>query len=194
MGKNKKHELVTHDLLQTLSPVGAIPWELPGMTELYQFRYSVWRMIRSGGLVGSPWAKSVFDNLFGSHPLSWRVVGMTRSALHRLGGVDMSFTGKREPGVYIRSHLYPRRQTSEDLRVLSLDTTYDEFVSLTWPRDITIIGLKSEDVPLEDPAYYQENAVTWRNDQGTYFTEAGKGWKYGKKERQYLRDLNLSTR
>ena len=181
--------MIHYDTLLQLAPVNSIPWETPGVKELYDFRYETWKRIRASSLVDSPWSKSVFDNLFGSHPLSWRVVGMTRSALDRLGGADMSFTSKREPGVYIRSHLYPRRTTTLDLRALPLETTFDEFVAHTWPRDITVIGLKSEDRLLEDPGYFQKVSTTWRNDDGTTFTEAGKGWKYGAKERSFLREV-----
>ena len=189
MDKNKHIELVTHDRLKELAPVESIPWDEPGIEELYQFRFNVWKMIRGGGLKDTPWSKSVFDNLFGSHPLSWRVVGMTRKALRRLGGEDGSFTSKREPGVYIRSHLFPRRESTVHLRSLNPDTTFQEFVETTWPRDITIIGLKEEDRLLEVPDYHLREAVTWRNDRGTYFTEAGKGWKYTTREREFLRGV-----
>jgi len=189
MDKNETHELVSHGRLNELSPVGSIPWDEPGLHELYQFRWETWRRIRASTLVDSPWSKSVFDGLFGSHPLSWRVVGMTHSALQRLGGEDGSFTGKREPGVYIRSHLFPRRENTVSLRALHPDTTFEDFVQITWPRDITVIGLKSEDRLLEVPDYHRTAAVTWRNDRGTLFTEAGKGWKYTARERQFLREV-----
>jgi len=181
--------MIQYDTLLKLAPVHGIPWETPGVKELYHFRWETWRRIRMSSLVDTPWTKSVFDNLFGSHPLSWRVVGMTRSAFHRLGGEDLAFTGKREPGVYIRSHLYPRRTTTHDLRAMDPSTTFDQFVDHTWPRDITVIGLKSEDRLLEDPGYFQEHSLTWRNDDGTLFTEAGKGWKYGERERVFLRGI-----
>jgi len=179
--------MIQYDDLLALSPVDSIPWDAPGMRDLYRFRFDVWKKIRESSLVETSWSKSVFDGLFGSHPYSWRVVGMTRDAMARLAGSDGTFSSPREPGVYIRSHLYPRRQTTLDLRALPGTTTFEEFVAFTWPRDITVIGLKSQDRLLESPDYFKEHATTWRNDDGSLFTEAGKGWKYGTKERVFLR-------
>jgi hypothetical protein len=77
------------------------------------------------------------------------------------------------------------------LRRLPLDTSLEDFIRITWPKDVTLIGLKREDRLLEGEEYFRSEGVTWDNSRGVLFPEAGKGWKYGERERQFLRDLTL---
>jgi hypothetical protein len=185
--------LISLAALEELSPPDLIPRDDPEFDGLYRFRWETWRLLRAAGSIDPLWEKSTLDGLFGSHRLSWRVIGFTKSAIELLRGPDGDFRGKREPGRLIRSHLYPRRVAVEDLRRLPLDTSLEDFIRITWPKDVTLIGLKREDRLLEGEEYFRSEGITWDNSRGSLFPEAGKGWKYGERERQFLRDLTLKA-
>jgi hypothetical protein len=154
-----------------------------------QLRWKHWRDWRAQVAEDPSSYKHIEGQLghrLGHHPTTWKVVGITKSALETLGGADGMFTCKRPPGIQ-RGHLHPWRDVKKHLMTCDPGLGYQEFTRYIWSHDVTVLCLALENAELEDRAYFEEHTVRFINPFGELFSDVGKDFKYGKKERECLR-------
>jgi hypothetical protein len=119
--------------------------------------------------------------LMGGAKWSWRVVGITPAALQLLAANNYRYA----KGKVCRAHMVDRIDTArkmfEDARPLS----EDQFFSMFWKNDKTIIATKSENknggpLPTALPIDYRRGL----------FQSGLVGWRHGTREADYLRQLH----
>ncbi|MBI5622179.1 MAG: hypothetical protein HY924_00225 [Elusimicrobia bacterium] len=124
----------------------------------------------------------VFSGLMAGEPWSWPVIGISRAALEALAAVDFRY----KKGTICRAHLVDRIETARALFENSTSPlSRDHFFQQYLKTGSTIITLKSENRRgVRAPDYIPID----RN--GDFFQNRLIFCAYGRKERDYLRELH----
>lgn len=113
---------------------------------------------------------------------SWRVVGITNAALQKFAELDFRY---RPQNGLTRAHLTPRIATVRALLAKQAPISAEEFITTWLANDRTILCAKGENKNLM-PDY-----IPIENNDGLLFSchRILAGWRHGKNEREYLREL-----
>jgi hypothetical protein len=124
----------------------------------------------------------VLTAIMAAKTFSWRVIGITPSALHEFAAAD--FRSKGGQGI-TRAHLRPRIETVRALMLPPKPLSEDAFFDSWLANDSTILCARGENRETI-PKY-----ISIDNKQGTLFSCHGKlaGWHHRKVERDFLRAL-----
>ncbi len=124
----------------------------------------------------------LLTTLMGGAEWSWRVTGITPGALKVLEASSYKYI----KGQVCRAHLCPRIATARGIFEINQPLLEGEFFETIWQNDQTIIATKSENrtggtLPEAVPIDY---------DRGLFRCKPLVGWKHGKQEADYLRQLH----
>jgi hypothetical protein len=125
---------------------------------------------------------NVLSEIMSRRSWSWRVVGITPKALDALVGKD--FYNRRELGL-ARAHLVNRIDFIRHLMHLPQPASYDDFVAYWTANDRTVIALRKENKQGGVSSYLPFDAPP-----GLFSSERLAGWKHGKAERHFLKELH----
>ena len=125
----------------------------------------------------------VLTAIMAAKPSSWRVIGVTSSALHEFAAAD--FRSKSGQGI-TRAHLRPRIETVRTLMLPPEPLTEEAFFATWLANDCTVLCAKGENRKTL-PKY-----IPIDNEEGTLFSCHGKlaGWHHRKTEQDFLRALH----
>lgn len=125
----------------------------------------------------------VLTAIMAAKSYSWRVIGITPSALHEFAGAD--FRNKSGQGI-TRAHLRPRIETVRTLMLPPEPLSQEIFFDTWLANDTTVLCARGENRGAI-PKY-----IPIDNEQGTLFSCHGKlaGWHHRKTEQDFLRALH----
>jgi hypothetical protein len=152
---------------------------------IYVAQFKAFRKCPHGFSKGD--ATRMLTGLMGARPWSWRVIGVTRSALEIFAAHDF----KRPPRLLQRGHRVDRASTAQTLyfensEPLPLDQFFDFFLT----RDQTVIMTNEENKHRPNGTFPDFIAIDHAADlfpSGTLI-----GWQHRKAEVDYLRKLYAS--
>lgn len=131
-------------------------------------------------------ATRMLTGLMGSRPWSWRVIGITPAALEIYAKNDFKSHDRQVQ----RGHMCHRRSTAEELYYNSRTEPMSEteFFEFFLPRDETVLMAKSENP--HKPGKEFPKFISINKQLGLFPCGSLMGWKYHKKEMEYLRELH----
>ena len=122
----------------------------------------------------------IMTALLGSHPWSWKVVGITREALVQLTASDYVILPKSG---LTRAHLIPRIDTCRKLLSCSNPKSISELVSIWIENDRTVLCAKGQNRKMVP------NFIEFNIGSEILFPNAQVGWRHTKREREFLREI-----
>lgn len=159
----------------------------PAWLRKMQRAYAQWGVLRDA-LSASPGdRKSIqgeIGHAIGHHERVWKVRGITRNALEMiLGRGNISNHGERKG--FTRAHLHTWAGLLDTLVDCDRETTFEEWSSLIWDLDVTVICasldenhmLDSTKYPAEEcMKFFSESVITFANAENR-FSDTGSTFK-----------------
>ena len=124
----------------------------------------------------------IMTSIMAAKPFSWRVVGITESALKKFS--EFNFRYKSGAGI-TRAHLKPRIETVRTLLAPSEPLSEVEFLNIWLQNDRTVLCVSGENKTTV-PKF-----IAFENSDGELFSchRVLAGWRHRRREQDHLRNL-----